>query len=165
MTPEQKANKKGISLADAKKANIWAVIPISDLPDNCPVLGVTKYHHKSLAEFNLVENVLVPVIDNHTSIIEEKEKQIAAMVYQQGKTNESFRAEIASLKAEIEKERWIPVSERLPTEDDADKDGYMFPCVEVWNGHKTDTWAYNKITRRKENTHWRKIVKPINPPQ
>jgi hypothetical protein len=54
--------EKGISLAEAKKANKWSIIPISKLPDDQPVLGVTAYPHKSLAEFHLVEYVLVPLL-------------------------------------------------------------------------------------------------------
>lgn len=44
----------------AKKGNSFKIIPISQLPDDCPVLVVQAMPSKSLAEFHLAEVVLVP---------------------------------------------------------------------------------------------------------
>lgn len=38
----------------------FVVIKLANLPDDCPVLGVSEFHNKSFAEFHLVDNVLVP---------------------------------------------------------------------------------------------------------
>lgn len=47
-------------LNDKRINNTWAIIPISELPDDMPVLVVTQMHSKSLAEFHLAEYVIVP---------------------------------------------------------------------------------------------------------
>ena len=58
MTPQQEP--KGVSLEEAKKNNKWGIIPLSKLPDNCPVIGINRYPNKAMAEFQLVEEVIVP---------------------------------------------------------------------------------------------------------
>lgn len=55
-----KASK--MTLAQAKKNNLWSLIPIDKLPDDCPVIGVTHFPSKSFAEFHLIKVVLVPAI-------------------------------------------------------------------------------------------------------
>lgn len=71
--------------------------------------------------------------------------------------------EIAALKAEVEKERWIPVSERLPEEEDAD----IFYEVQWFTtniGSVIEKYNYDFAEwemDNKEVTHW----KPINQPQ
>lgn len=53
--------EKGVSLKEAMESYNWRVIPISELPDDSPVIGISQYASKAFAEFNLVENVIVPV--------------------------------------------------------------------------------------------------------
>jgi hypothetical protein len=53
--------KEGVSLKEAMKNYNWRVIPLKELPDDSPVIGITQYPTKAFAEFNLVENVVVPV--------------------------------------------------------------------------------------------------------
>ena len=53
--------------------------------------------------------------------------------------------------------QWIPLTERLPTEDDADR----FGDVEWWcksQGIWQDWW--DKERHPHQPTHWRKIVTP-----
>lgn len=38
----------------------FVVIKLANLPDDCPVLGVSEYISKTFADFHLVDNVLVP---------------------------------------------------------------------------------------------------------
>lgn len=52
---------KGLSLKDARKQNRWAIIPLSKLPDDIPVLAVSQMHSKSFADFHLVKEVLIPL--------------------------------------------------------------------------------------------------------
>jgi hypothetical protein len=44
----------------ARTDNEFAVIPISELPNDCPVIVVNEFPNKSFAEFHLAERVLVP---------------------------------------------------------------------------------------------------------
>lgn len=52
---------KGVSVEDAKKNMQWKIIPLSQLPDNVPVIGIVNYPSKSFAEFHMCEEVIVPV--------------------------------------------------------------------------------------------------------
>jgi hypothetical protein len=57
--------------------------------------------------------------------------------------------------------RWIPGSERLPTESDAQENGY----VEFWNTKYAMSYYYKYDSLRElydelELTHWRKITPP-----
>lgn len=58
MSKEKSEARKEFDKANG--ATEWVVIKISNLPDDCPVLAVEEYPNKSLAEFHLVDNVLVP---------------------------------------------------------------------------------------------------------
>lgn len=56
-------NKKSEARKEFDKANgktEFVIIKLSSLPDDCPVLAVSEFGHKSFAEFHLVDNVLVP---------------------------------------------------------------------------------------------------------
>lgn len=44
----------------ATKGAKWVIVKLTNLPDDCPVLGISTYPNKSIAEFNLIEHVLVP---------------------------------------------------------------------------------------------------------
>jgi hypothetical protein len=57
--------------------------------------------------------------------------------------------------------RWIPVSERLPTESDAQENGY----VEFWNTKYAMSYYYKYDSLRElydelELTHWRRVTPP-----
>ena len=56
--------------------------------------------------------------------------------------------------------RWIPVQERLPTFEDADKqDG----CVDVWSSFEGVGFRKNleyQLVKHTRCTHWRRIDKP-----
>ena len=40
--------------------NTWAIVKMSDVPNDVPVIAVEVYPSKSFAEFNLVEYCIVP---------------------------------------------------------------------------------------------------------
>jgi hypothetical protein len=61
--------------------------------------------------------------------------------------------------------RWIPVSERMPTKQDGDENGYIFtlerekespnrlyPCIQTWSDIRSDYYY--------EITHWKRITPP-----
>lgn len=58
MKKEKSEARKEFDKANGKTE--WVVIKFSNLPDDCPVLAVNEFHSKSLANFHLVDNVLVP---------------------------------------------------------------------------------------------------------
>jgi len=99
--------------------------------------------------------------------LSDKDKEIARLNRGIDRLNNNFniaeeeaKTQIAALKADIEKERWIPVSERLPTENDAGE----FGQIEAWRTFfkLNETINYNHLIIWKGNySHW----KPINPPQ
>lgn len=68
-----KTKEESISLEDAKKNYNWRVIPLSKLPEDSPVLGISHYVDKSMAEFHLCEEVIFPVdpIINHDQLAEK----------------------------------------------------------------------------------------------
>lgn len=45
---------------EALKTNTFKVVHIRHLPEGAPVLAVTEFANKSLAEFHLTDKVLVP---------------------------------------------------------------------------------------------------------
>lgn len=55
--------------------------------------------------------------------------------------------------------RWIPVSERLPTEDDSDENGYVL----VWNKNGRGTWNWRDVVFHNhivKITHWMPFPEP-----
>ena len=55
--------------------------------------------------------------------------------------------------------RWIPVSERLPTEDDSDENGYVW----VWNKNGRGTWNWRDVVFHNhivKITHWMPFPEP-----
>jgi hypothetical protein len=59
---KEKAPKK-VGLKEAKKNYKWKVIPIDELPDGVPVIAINQFPTKALAKFHLVEEVIIPVLD------------------------------------------------------------------------------------------------------
>lgn len=47
-------------LQDKRIDNTWAVIKLSELPDDMPVFAVSEMHNKAFAEFHLIEYCLIP---------------------------------------------------------------------------------------------------------
>ena len=70
-------------------------------------------------------------------------------------------AQVVKLQAEVEKHRWIPVSERLPEETNR---GYLIymqricPCIATFDG-ETFFDAFTKYSI-KNITHWKLIILP-----
>lgn len=59
----------------------------------------------------------------------------------------------------LERTRWIPVSERLPTEDDSDENGYVW----VWNKNGRGTWNWRDVVFHNhivKITHWMPFPEP-----
>lgn len=61
--------------------------------------------------------------------------------------------------------RWIPVGERLPTEEDADENGAVFAhAIRRKHAPTTDAWYWDAVTEigigSHKPTHWRRIDKP-----
>jgi hypothetical protein len=62
--------------------------------------------------------------------------------------------------------RWIPVSERMPTEADADKDLCVLVCAtEINSDHQVvEIWSYEYVSRTGlggyKPTHWQRITPP-----
>jgi hypothetical protein len=62
--------------------------------------------------------------------------------------------------------RWIPVSERMPTEADADKDGcVLVSATERSNTHHVvEIWSYEYVSRNGlggyKPTHWKRTTPP-----
>ncbi len=79
-------------------------------------------------------------------------------------------ASVEQLQAELEKYRWIPVSERLPEKANK-RPGFRFgPSIEVWitdsefvdkgqYDYEYKTWRYG-IYCMKKPTHWKLIILP-----
>jgi len=53
----------------------WVVIKLANLPDDCPVLAVSEFHSKSLAEFHLTDNVLVPKSATETIKVDQESRK------------------------------------------------------------------------------------------
>ena len=60
-----------VSTEDAKKKYKWAIIPIDKLPDDYPVIAIQEFASKGLAEFHLVEEVIVPLFEELPSLPKE----------------------------------------------------------------------------------------------
>ena len=61
--------------------------------------------------------------------------------------------------------RWIPVKERLPTQEDADHNNSVFVQTTHRSGYQqTDVWFWDAVTPEPIGghtpTHWRRIDKP-----
>lgn len=71
-------------LNDKRIGNTWSVIPIADLPDTSPVIGIMDYRNKSFAEFHLVEYCIVPknVIVNLPPTNVETEQEVEDKIRQ-----------------------------------------------------------------------------------
>jgi hypothetical protein len=72
--------EKGMSMDEARKRNMWSIIPISKLPDNSPVLAITQYPSKGLAEFHLAEECIVPAILTPSGDVQERAKEYVEKV-------------------------------------------------------------------------------------
>ena len=57
-----------------------------------------------------------------------------------------------AIKNELERTRWIPVSERLPTEKDGDKNGYILSYSPDFNGVANARWYH--VVGDNTTTHW-----------
>jgi hypothetical protein len=75
---------------------------------------------------------------------------------------DALENEINALRA---KNRWIPVEERMPTEEDADRHGYVqwwsenevaIPVAHCWDFPFAHFWEFTGVTF----THWRRIDNP-----
>ena len=65
--------------------------------------------------------------------------------------------------------RWIPVSERMPTEEDANEDGcVLVSATERSKLHRVvEIWSYEYVSRNGlggyKPTHWKRITQPETP--
>jgi hypothetical protein len=62
--------------------------------------------------------------------------------------------------------RWIPVSERLPTREDADAEGYVWvSAIRILTATRSnDSWLWSQVSLdggiAYKPTHWKRIDKP-----
>jgi hypothetical protein len=65
--------------------------------------------------------------------------------------------------------RWIPVSERLPTREDADAEGYVWvSAIQITMGDRAnDSWLWSEVSLdggiAYKPTHWKRITPPEAP--
>jgi hypothetical protein len=92
--------------------------------------------------------------------------RIDTLLYEQAQRHDArvdaLENEINALRA---KNRWIPVEERMPTEEDADRHGYVqwwsenevaIPVAHCWDFPFAHFWEFTGVTF----THWRRIDTP-----
>jgi len=104
----------------------------------------------------------------HRDIIELTDR-IDTLLFEQAQRHDAWvdalESRINSLEA---KHRWIPVSERMPTEADGDENGY----VEFWNTkcQMSNYYKYDFLPERYgleithwSFTHWKRITPPEEP--
>ena len=66
--------------------------------------------------------------------------------------------------------RWIPVSERLPTREDADAEGYVWvSAIQITMGDRAnDSWLWSEVSLdggiAYKPTHWKRITPPEGKP-
>jgi hypothetical protein len=98
-------------------------------------------------------------------VAEKLADRIDTLLFEQAQRHDAWvdalENRINSLEA---KHRWIPVSERPPTEADADGNGY----VEFWNTkyQMSNYYKYDFLPERYglEITHWKRITPPEDKP-
>jgi len=104
----------------------------------------------------------------HREIIELTDR-IDTLLFEQAQRHDAWvdalENKINSLEAE---RRWIPVSERMPTEADGDAEGYVFVHGVNAEGsaqNDIDMWHNLSIWNGKywKDTHWKRITPPEEP--
>lgn len=72
------------------------------------------------------------------------------------KTSNEFDLALEFVIDALEAMRWIPVSDRTPTDTDADDDGY----VQIFDGKRIRTWCwYDAAVYPSKYTHWKRMPK------
>jgi len=99
-------------------------------------------------------------------VAEELANRIDTLLFEQAQRHDAWvdalENRINSLEA---KHRWIPVSERMPTEADGDAEGYVFVHGVNAEGsaqNDIDMWHNLSIWNGKywKDTHWKRITPP-----
>jgi hypothetical protein len=120
---------------------------------------------KEVKDMNLAEAIMalrdVDVITRgwqcNYDAIEELTDRIDTLLFEQAQRHDAWvdalENRINSLEAQ---HRWIPVSERMPTEEDGDGNGY----VEFWNTRFKMSNYYKYDFSPFGVTHWKRITPP-----
>jgi hypothetical protein len=104
-------------------------------------------------------------------VAEELANRIDTLLFEQAQRHDAWvdalENRINSLEAQ---HRWIPVEERLPTEADADAEGYVWvSAIQITMGDRAnDSWLWSQVSldggTDYKPTHWKRITPPEDKP-